>query len=380
MYASTFMRLCTVWLDSETCSRVRHGESTRGGRCSRLNEASSVLQQCSPAIFICIGKLFVRTQHTHWKRPRRVVGKTGSDICAAIPCMSVRFQGSVVARREVSVSMSSFCWSCHKQIEASTSFEAVSTHGTAQLLRRAVLSSMLQFLVLVTLSDVLRDGSIDISAIHCPRGQVLTHVANLNYSFCTISWVVSRMCEFTMSVHSRTVNVLWNKRLSIVLHKCRFPSLILSFGIQLCLRLTESSARSSSQSEDGVHQDAYERPSAMAGWWLCSVMTSYISSRIHGCCQRNRPLRTKRGACRRISFRAACLSECAQTCPSDRRNHLAPVRNLQLRLRRHSAIGTRATSADRWCSTLGRCALRRDIPPMHLASSSATLGGRRVRA
>ena len=25
----------------------------------------------------------------------------------------------------------------------------------------------------------------------------------------------------------------------------------------------------------------------------------------------------------RISFRAACLSECAQTCPSDRRSHLA---------------------------------------------------------
>ena len=130
-----------------------------------------------------------------------------------------------------------------------------------------------------------------------------------------------------MSVHSRTVNVFWNKRRSIVLH-----------------RLAER---------------------------LCSVM-SYVSVRIHVCCQLNRPLRTKRGACRRISFRAACLSECAQTCPSDRRNHIAPVRNLQMRLRRHSAIGTRATSADRWCSTLGRCALRRAFRPMHLASSSAT--------
>ena len=110
----------------------------------------------------------------------------------------------------------------------------------------------------------------------------------------------------------------------------------------------------------------------MAGWWLYSVMTSYLSVRIQGCCQRNRPLRTKRGACRWISFRAACLSECAQTCPSDRRNHLAPFRNLQLLLRRHSDIGTRATTADRWCSTLGRCALRRAFLPMHLASSSAT--------
>ena len=110
----------------------------------------------------------------------------------------------------------------------------------------------------------------------------------------------------------------------------------------------------------------------MARWRLCSVMTSSISVRIHVCCQRNRPLRTKRCACRRISFRAACLSECAQTCPSDRRNHIAPFRNLQLLLRRHSAFGTRATTVDRWYSTLGRCALRRAFLPVHLASSSAT--------
>ena len=45
-------------------------------------------------------------------------------------------------------------------------------------------------------------------------------------------------------------NALWNKRLSFVLHKYRFPSWILSFGIQLCLRLAEGSAQSSSQSED----------------------------------------------------------------------------------------------------------------------------------
>ena len=78
------------------------------------------------------------------------------------------------------------------------------------------------------------------------------------------------------------------------------------------------------------------------------------------------------GACPKISFRAAYLSECLQRCPSDRRNHLAPFRNLQLLLRRHSAIGTRATTADRWCSTQGKRALRRAFLPMHLASSSAT--------
>ena len=49
---------------------------------------------------------------------------------------------------------------------------------------RAVLSSIHEFLVLVTVSEVLRDGSTDISAVHCPRGQVFfTHVANLNFSF-----------------------------------------------------------------------------------------------------------------------------------------------------------------------------------------------------
>ena len=117
----------------------------------------------------------------------------------------------------------------------------------------------------------------------------------------------------------------------------------------------------------------------MARWWLCSVMTSYISVRLHGCCQRNRPHKTKRGACRRISFRAAFLSECAQTCPSDRKNHLAPFRNLQLLLRRHSASGTRATTAGRWCSTLGSCALRRAFLPIHRASSRANGSWARAR-
>ena len=101
-------------------------------------------------------------------------------------------------------------------------------------------------------------------------------------------------------------------------------------------------------------------------------MTSYTTFRAHGCCSRNHPLRTKHGACPRISFRTAYLSECPQTCLSFRLNHLAPFRNLQLLLRRHNASGTRATTADRWCSTLGKCALRRAFLPVHLASSSAT--------
>ena len=96
------------------------------------------------------------------------------------------------------------------------------------------------------------------------------------------------------------------------------------------------------------------------------------SVQVHDCCQRNRPHWTKHGACRRNSFRAASLSECAQTCPSDRKNHLAPFRDLQLLLlllwRRHSYW-----DADRWCSTLGKCALRRAFRPTHLASSSATV-------
>ena len=108
-----------------------------------------------------------------------------------------------------------------------------------------MLSSVLQFLVSVTRSEVLLDGS------HPLPTRTGSHArCKSELSVCTISWVVSRMCECTMSVHSRTVIVVWNKRLSIVLHKCRFPSWIFSFGFQFHLRLAESSAQSSSQSED----------------------------------------------------------------------------------------------------------------------------------
>ena len=38
-------------------------------------------------------------------------------------------------------------------------------------------------------------------------------------------------------------------------------------------------------------------------------MTSYISVPTHGCCHRNRPLRTKRGACRRVRTDVSVRSE-----------------------------------------------------------------------
>ena len=97
------------------------------------------------------------------------------------------FQGSVVVRREVSVSMCSFPFSSHKQLEASISLEAMSTHGTAHLLRKFVASQRcraryMNFQSSVIRSEVLRGGSIDTYAVHCPRGQVF-HVASLNFSF-----------------------------------------------------------------------------------------------------------------------------------------------------------------------------------------------------
>ena len=50
------------------------------------------------------------------------------------------FERSVVARGEVSVSICSFCFSSHNQHEASMQLEAMSTHGTAHLLRKFVAS------------------------------------------------------------------------------------------------------------------------------------------------------------------------------------------------------------------------------------------------
>ena len=238
------MRL--VWLDSETCSRcsrARHGDPRGAEDAPDLTRLHLFCNNVHLP-FSLYWQALVRTRY-NWKRPRRVVGKKGSDIHAPIPWMSVRSQGSVVARGEVSVSMSSSCSSSHKQLEASTSFEAVSTHETAQLLRRGVELNTL----ISRLGDTLRRSPRRLG--HPLPARTGSHARCKSELFvCTISWVVSRMCECTMFVHFRIVNVLGNKRLSNVLHKCRFPSFILSFGIQLCLRLAESSARSSSPSED----------------------------------------------------------------------------------------------------------------------------------
>ena len=163
------MRLCTVWLDSETCSRARRGESTRGERCSRLNEASSVLEQSSHAIFTVLASSCEDASPLETTSPSCREDRFRHPCCDHMG--ECAFQESVVVRREVSVSMSSFCCSSHKQLEASTSLEATSTHGQRSCFR-AVLSSILSFLVLVTRSEVLRDGSIAISAVHCLRGQV----------------------------------------------------------------------------------------------------------------------------------------------------------------------------------------------------------------
>ena len=198
---------------------------TLGGTCSRHNDTSSVSEGCSLTVSM-FWQALRRTQH-HWNRR----------------WMSVRFHGQ-----------RSLCRCLLLAVLHTNSWKHPHHWRTCPRTRQRscfaeVLSSILQFLVLVTRSEVLHDGSIDIATIHCPRGPVLTHVASLNYSFAP-SHGLFRGCECTMSVHSRTVNVLWNKRLSIFLHKCRFPSCILSFGIQLCFRLAESSAQSSSQSED----------------------------------------------------------------------------------------------------------------------------------
>ena len=94
MYASTFMRLCTVWLDSELCSFARCGEFTMGRRCSRHDDTSSVSEACSLAVLM-FWQAPRRTQN-HWNRRRPSVGKTGSDIHAAITWMSVRLKGQLL--------------------------------------------------------------------------------------------------------------------------------------------------------------------------------------------------------------------------------------------------------------------------------------------
>ena len=110
------------------------------------------------------------------------------------------FKGSVVARREVPVSMSSFCCSSHKQLEAPTSLEAMSTRETTQLLQSGVeLNASIS-----RLGDTLRGSSR--APIHCPRGQVLTHVANLNCPFAPSHGLfrgrVNARCLFILALSS----------------------------------------------------------------------------------------------------------------------------------------------------------------------------------
>ena len=115
----------------------------------------------------------------------------------------------------------------------------------------------------------------------------------------------------------------------------------------------------------------------MADWWLCCVVTSHMSVRIHVCFQLNHPVRTTHGACRGISFRATRLSECTETCPSDRRHHVFEIfscscattlllgRGQQLR-----TAGARRWARKRFDALFCRCICSHQVPP----------GGRRARA
>ena len=118
------------------------GEFTMGGRCSRHGDTSSVSKACSLAVSM-LWQAPRRTQK-HWNRRRRVVGKTGSDIHAAITWMSA-FEGSVVVRREVPVSMCSFCFSSHKQHEASMQLKDKCAFSRSVVARSEVSVSMSSF-------------------------------------------------------------------------------------------------------------------------------------------------------------------------------------------------------------------------------------------
>ena len=153
------MRLCTVWLDSEIRSRARRGESTLGGRCSRHNVASSVSKACSLTVSM-FWLVFRRTQH-HWNRRRRVVGKTGSDIHAAITWMSVRFHGQLW-RGVRSLCQCLFCAVLlTSRLKHPHHWRPCTGTGQRSCFRE-VLSSIHEYLVLVTRSEVLRDDSVDL--------------------------------------------------------------------------------------------------------------------------------------------------------------------------------------------------------------------------
>ena len=149
LHAPTLFCPCGIYQSGTSTSVARWhvgGEFSMGERCSRHDDTSSVSKACSLAVSM-LWHAPRRTQN-HWNRRRRVVGKTGSDIHVATTWISVRFQGQLW-RGVRSLCRCLLFAVCYKQIEASTSLEATSTHGTAQLLRKVVAT------------EVLRDGSID---------------------------------------------------------------------------------------------------------------------------------------------------------------------------------------------------------------------------
>ena len=141
------MRPCTVWLDFETCSRARHGDP-RG-----VVDAPGTTKPhlCCNKVhlqFPLYWQALVRTRH-HWKRPRR-------DIHVANTWMSVRFHDRLWR------GVRSLCRCLLFAVLPTNSFKHphVPCPRTGQRSCFAkVLSSILYFLVLVTRSEVLRDGS-----------------------------------------------------------------------------------------------------------------------------------------------------------------------------------------------------------------------------
>ena len=167
MYASTFVRPCIVWLDSKTCSRARRGESTLGETCSRHNDTSSVSKGGSLTI-----SMFVASSSEDASQLETTSPSCRKDRFRhpAITWVSVCFKGQLW--RDV--------WSPYRcfpfaVLPTNSSLKHPHTWEPCPRTRHRscfeeVSNSMLSCLVLVTRCD----GSIDISAVHCPRRQVFT--------------------------------------------------------------------------------------------------------------------------------------------------------------------------------------------------------------
>ena len=100
-----------------------------------------------------------RTQH-HWNRRKRVVGKTSSDSHAAITWVSVRSKGQLWRDARSQCRSLLFAVLPTSKLKHPHHWRHVHARDSA-VASAAVLSSVLQFLVSVTRSEVLRDGSID---------------------------------------------------------------------------------------------------------------------------------------------------------------------------------------------------------------------------